>query len=962
MNPPTDDPATGASAPGEVITFYSYKGGTGRTMALANVACLLARRGAGHSVLMIDWDLEAPGLHHYFAAKLTRAMGSGAKAEKALDAKPGLAEMAAELGRRIAVRAELSRYTQGETPDDAADEADRLVAALDLAPYLIETDIDGVHLVKAGRFDARYAGSLSKLRWEAWYRRSPELFPALARRLRSMYRWVLIDARTGSTDTTGICTMLMPDKLVVVFTPNRQSLVGITDLTRRAVAWRGRYGEARPLLVYPLPSRIDSERESLRQQWREGNPAQNIEGYQPMFEAALKSAHGLKACTLQAYFNEVQVQHSPDYAFGERIAADESQTTTDDRFSVARSYEALLGWLALGIPPWESRERWLGMVELMQLDERIEAFAANNDATARQERSAALRQRIGLVERVHGADSQDALDARHALVLDLAARGQREEALALQQQTVEVFKPAATALGVEALRVLGNLNYGFGLHDAAVAAYRDAHALAITALGAEAIDTLVIGADLGAALRMTGALDEAQQLLEHSVSGLAGVGGDADPRTLAVRGHLAELLWARNRYAEARALQASVLGTQVDALGPTHADTLTSMTVMADMLFRQDEIDAAYALMTQVVAAREQADAESIDTDLARRALANVVARMGRSQEALDLCQRTLEHLRSLLGESHPLTIETMGFAAHFMALQGHTGSARSMQQQALSLARRALGEEHLITLTLSTQLAATLVQLHEFQSAADLQRRALDAFMRLLGESNPTTLNLMMQLAQTCMQQGRLDEARDLVWHAITRCEGAADMPADLLPSLQQAAGQIEMQRGDAESAWAQYRRAIDTLTQHFGLSDTRTGSAMLQAVPALQALGRHEDALQMAQAATQHADADAPGRAAIDETLAIAYSRVGRHADAMALLEQGLGALVARHGEGSNPVVSRYELLATLAKDAGDRDAESRWKDAVIDALKASREKKLTATEPASAQPRFATSVRMS
>lgn len=55
------DPATN-NASGEVITFYSYKGGTGRTMALSNVGCTLAKRMAkGAEVLMIDWDLEAPG-------------------------------------------------------------------------------------------------------------------------------------------------------------------------------------------------------------------------------------------------------------------------------------------------------------------------------------------------------------------------------------------------------------------------------------------------------------------------------------------------------------------------------------------------------------------------------------------------------------------------------------------------------------------------------------------------------------------------------------------------------------------------------------------------------------------------------------------------------------------------------------------------------------------------------------
>lgn len=48
-----------------LVTFYSYKGGVGRSLALANVAWRLADRH-GLRVLVVDWDLEAPGLHHYF--------------------------------------------------------------------------------------------------------------------------------------------------------------------------------------------------------------------------------------------------------------------------------------------------------------------------------------------------------------------------------------------------------------------------------------------------------------------------------------------------------------------------------------------------------------------------------------------------------------------------------------------------------------------------------------------------------------------------------------------------------------------------------------------------------------------------------------------------------------------------------------------------------------------------------
>ena len=48
-----------------IVTFYSYKGGVGRSMALANVAVLLGQRR--QRILVVDWDLEAPGVERYFS-------------------------------------------------------------------------------------------------------------------------------------------------------------------------------------------------------------------------------------------------------------------------------------------------------------------------------------------------------------------------------------------------------------------------------------------------------------------------------------------------------------------------------------------------------------------------------------------------------------------------------------------------------------------------------------------------------------------------------------------------------------------------------------------------------------------------------------------------------------------------------------------------------------------------------
>jgi MinD-like ATPase involved in chromosome partitioning or flagellar assembly len=55
-------------AEGRIITFYSFKGGVGRTMALANVAYLAAQNRK--RVLVMDWDLEALTI---FVGLLSRA-------------------------------------------------------------------------------------------------------------------------------------------------------------------------------------------------------------------------------------------------------------------------------------------------------------------------------------------------------------------------------------------------------------------------------------------------------------------------------------------------------------------------------------------------------------------------------------------------------------------------------------------------------------------------------------------------------------------------------------------------------------------------------------------------------------------------------------------------------------------------------------------------------------------------
>ncbi len=124
---------------GRIVTFYSYKGGTGRSMAMANVAWILASNGK--HVLMIDWDLEAPGLHRY----LHPFLGS----DKELSSTSGLMDFFTD----FATAARLA-YAKKAPDDWFHDEAS-------LVRYTTPIDWDfgegSLEFVPAGRQDGGYA-------------------------------------------------------------------------------------------------------------------------------------------------------------------------------------------------------------------------------------------------------------------------------------------------------------------------------------------------------------------------------------------------------------------------------------------------------------------------------------------------------------------------------------------------------------------------------------------------------------------------------------------------------------------------------------------------------------------------------------------------------------------------------------------------------------------------------------
>ncbi|WP_296945172.1 hypothetical protein [uncultured Massilia sp.] len=348
-----------AAAAGEVTTFYSYDSAPVRSLALAHAAWLLAgREHAQTPVLMIDWDLESPGLHHYFPGQ-PPAMR-----------RAGVLELFEACRERLRAPA--------RAPDaDAEALAARVLGSLDWDDHIERIDDSRpLYLMRAGRFDDSYGERVDRFDWDALFCACPALFRAFAAHLARRFAHVLVDCRSGRSAATSVCTALLPDRLVGLFTPDPRSLDGLQGVVARALDYRCSHeDEQRPLLVYPLPAPVDAAAEG-RRRWRLGDVRQGLRGYQAILEKLLGEAYGLAGLSLDSYFDEVQLPQSA--ILGAAPPAGRAQPGQGDRLGPLRGIEALLEWLEPGQFPW----RPLAEVRLVQAAEALRRRAADQAAPA----------------------------------------------------------------------------------------------------------------------------------------------------------------------------------------------------------------------------------------------------------------------------------------------------------------------------------------------------------------------------------------------------------------------------------------------------------------------------------------------------------------------------------------------------------------------------------------------------
>lgn len=262
-------------------------------MALANVAWILA--ASGNRVAVIDWDLEAPGLHRYFHPYLD---------DPDLVRSPGIIDFVMTFAR------EAIKPAKGDL------DASWYLPYANLLRYAssLRYEFPGqgtIDFIPSGRQGSDYAARVNSFNWSAFYENQQGgLFLEAAKQSLGSYDWVLIDSRTGVSDTSGICTVQMPQVLVVCFTPNAQSIEGASAIARSADQQRARADGTPTLRVLPVMTRVLTA-EKVRVEAAKRNARERFDGL---------LWHLGDAAARDRYWARMPVPQEPFYAFEEVLA------------------------------------------------------------------------------------------------------------------------------------------------------------------------------------------------------------------------------------------------------------------------------------------------------------------------------------------------------------------------------------------------------------------------------------------------------------------------------------------------------------------------------------------------------------------------------------------------------------------------------------------------------------------
>lgn len=199
-----------------IVTFYSIRGGVGRTTSLGYTAYNLEKKG--YSVVAIDMDLEAPGLPDI--------LGVNYDEKKRLGLVPLLHDL--EQGNNV-----------------------------DIRDYMVRVEDREIYCLPAGKVNVEYIHLLHQLNFPQYYRFKNNPLAKVFEMLDNVLSpdVILIDARTGFSEINGPLLFDFADLAVITFFPHPQTKEAFHLLAKGILSHKNKRGYTPEMrfIISPVP-------------------------------------------------------------------------------------------------------------------------------------------------------------------------------------------------------------------------------------------------------------------------------------------------------------------------------------------------------------------------------------------------------------------------------------------------------------------------------------------------------------------------------------------------------------------------------------------------------------------------------------------------------------------------------------------------------------------------------------
>jgi tetratricopeptide (TPR) repeat protein len=421
-----------------------------------------------------------------------------------------------------------------------------------------------------------------------------------------------------------------------------------------------------------------------------------------------------------------------------------------------------------------------------------------------------------------------------------------------------------------------------------------------------------------------GRYNEAEMLLDNTMSIQQRKDGDINPDTLASMDILASIYSKQGRWKEAEELEVQIIKTQKQVLGP-HPNTLISMGNLASIYRKQGRWKEAEELEVQVMEASKQVlGPKHPNTLISMGNLASIYLKQGRWKEAEELEVQIMEASKQVLGPEHPHTLISMGNLASIYLKQGRWKEAEELEVQVMEASKQVPGPKHPHTLTSMGNLASTYLKQGRWKEAEELEVQVMEVSKQVIGPTHPHTLISMNNLASTYRKQGRWKEAEELEVQVIkTQKQVLGPEHPDTLTSMANLA-LTYLDQGQWKEAENLGLQVMETRKQVLGPRHPETLTSMANLASIYRKQGRWKEAeeleVQVIKTQKQVLGPRHPETLTSMANLALTYSDQGRWKEAEKL---GLQVMETRKqvlGPGHPETLTSMQTLSHIWKSLGN------------------------------------------